>query len=287
MSLSASDSRQSAGPAVTTARLPCQRALFDISDDVAYLNCAYISPLMRSVHAAGERGVARKSAPWELRPSDFFTETEEARRLFAALVGADADDIAIVPAASYGIAVAAANLVAPRRGRILVLAEQFPSNVYPWRALAAENGAELVTIQRPATGPRRSSAPSTNARLSPRCLIVIGSTAYASISFPSVEGCARSERRSSSMRRNRWAYCPSTSAPLIPTSWWRRATNGCSDPTAWDSSMSRRAISKGGRSSTIGSFARGPKISPASSTTAMKCSRAHAASMSASDRTSP
>jgi selenocysteine lyase/cysteine desulfurase len=104
------------------------------------------------VRAAGERGVARKSAPWELRASDFFTETEEARRLFGALVGAGADDIAVVPSASYGITVAAANLAAPRRGRILVLAEQFPSNVYPWRALAAENSADVVTIPRPADG---------------------------------------------------------------------------------------------------------------------------------------
>jgi selenocysteine lyase/cysteine desulfurase len=152
MSPSASDSRQSAGPATTVAPLPCQRALFEIPDDVAYLNCAYMSPLLRSVRAAGERGVARKSAPWELRASDFFTETEEARRLFGALVGAGADDIAVVPSASYGITVAAANLAAPRRGRILVLAEQFPSNVYPWRALAAENSADVVTIPRPADG---------------------------------------------------------------------------------------------------------------------------------------
>ena len=152
MSPSASDSRQSAGPAATAARLPCQRALFEIPDDVAYLNCAYMSPLMRSVRAAGERGVARKSAPWELRASDFFTGTEEARGLFAALIGVAADDIAIVPSASYGITVAAANLAARRRSRILVLAEQFPSNVYPWRVLAAENGAELVTIPRPADG---------------------------------------------------------------------------------------------------------------------------------------
>jgi selenocysteine lyase/cysteine desulfurase len=152
MPSSASDPRQPAHPAGAAARLPCQRALFEIPDDVAYLNCAYMAPLMRSVRAAGERGVARKSAPWELHASDFFTETEEARRLFAALIGAGADDIAIVPSVSYGIGVAAANLAASRGGRILVLAEQFPSNVYPWRWLAAEHGAELVTIPRPADG---------------------------------------------------------------------------------------------------------------------------------------
>ncbi|HUN51343.1 MAG TPA: aminotransferase class V-fold PLP-dependent enzyme [Candidatus Sulfotelmatobacter sp.] len=134
------------------ARLPCQRALFEIPDDIAYFNCAYLSPLMRTVRAAGERGVARKAAPWMLKSDDFFSETERARSLFAGLIGADADDIAIVPAASYGTAVAAANLGAKPGGSILALAEQFPSNVYPWRELAAERGATVSTVARPADG---------------------------------------------------------------------------------------------------------------------------------------
>jgi selenocysteine lyase/cysteine desulfurase len=37
--------------------LPCQRNLFDIPDEVAYLNCAYMSPLLKSVTEAGRRGV--------------------------------------------------------------------------------------------------------------------------------------------------------------------------------------------------------------------------------------
>jgi len=40
--------------------IPCQRHLFDIPADVAYLSCAYVSPLMWSVRDAGVRGVERK-----------------------------------------------------------------------------------------------------------------------------------------------------------------------------------------------------------------------------------
>ena len=29
--------------------IPCQRHLFDLPDDIAYLNCAYMAPLMHSV----------------------------------------------------------------------------------------------------------------------------------------------------------------------------------------------------------------------------------------------
>ena len=132
--------------------IPSQRHLFDLPADVAYLNCAYMSPLLKRAAEAGAEAIARKRQPWRIRPEDFFTESERARTLFAELLGARADDIALVPAASYGLAVAAANLpVAPGR-RILVLAEQFPSNVYTWRALATRTGAEVVTVARPADG---------------------------------------------------------------------------------------------------------------------------------------
>ena len=40
--------------------LDCQRHLFDIPNDVAYLNCAYISPLLNAVRDAGIAGTQRK-----------------------------------------------------------------------------------------------------------------------------------------------------------------------------------------------------------------------------------
>lgn len=132
--------------------IPCQRHLFDIPQEVAYFNCGYMSPLLRSVREAGERGMASEGRPWEVHPEHFFTQSEEARGLFGALVGASADEVAIVPSVSYGIAVAAANVALARGQRIVVLSEQFPSNLYAWRALAAERGAEMAAVARPADG---------------------------------------------------------------------------------------------------------------------------------------
>ena len=129
-----------------------QRHLFEIPDDIAYLNCAYMSPLMKPVVAASSRGLQRKARPWTVTPQDFFTESEQARGLFGRLIGAPADDVAIVPSASYGIATAAANLPVAAGQEILVLRDQFPSNVYSWRDLAAESGAELRTLQREQDG---------------------------------------------------------------------------------------------------------------------------------------
>ena len=129
-----------------------QRAEFDIPADVAYFNCAYMSPLAHRVVAAGEVGLRRKAQPWSITPADFFPEVETARARFATLIGADAEGVAIVPSASYGIAVAARNLPVARNQIIVVLEEQFPSNVYAWRERAARVGAEMVTVPRPDDG---------------------------------------------------------------------------------------------------------------------------------------
>lgn len=126
-----------------------QKRLFDIPDGVAYLNCAYMSPQLREVRAAGERGLALKSHPWEITPRDFFEESEAARELFARICGGDPDGVAIVPSVSYALAVAANNLPVRESQNVLVLEEQFPSNVYPWRELARKRGAGLVTVPRP------------------------------------------------------------------------------------------------------------------------------------------
>ena len=129
--------------------LPCQRHLFDIPDDVAYLNCAYMSPLMKPVIEAGATGLARKAHPWELTPDKFFTGSDEFRTTAAQLLDCSADCIAIVPSASYGIATAARNLLVHKGQTILVLDEQFPSNYYPWQRLAEENGASLKIVPWP------------------------------------------------------------------------------------------------------------------------------------------
>ncbi len=126
-----------------------QRHLFDLPDDVAYLNCAYMAPLMRPVVEAGVRGVRRKARPWEIAAPDFFSDLAHARGLFARVVNARAEDIAIVPAASYGMSAAARNLPLAAGQTIVVLADQFPSNLYPWRAAAAREGAGIVTVDAP------------------------------------------------------------------------------------------------------------------------------------------
>ncbi len=129
--------------------LPCQRHLFDIPDDVAYLNCAYMSPLMKPALEAGIAGLARKAHPWEITSDQFFSGAEEFRQTAAQLIGSSPDDIAIVPSASYGVATAAKNLRLQKGQSVLVLEEQFPSHYYSWQRRAEETGAKLKVVAWP------------------------------------------------------------------------------------------------------------------------------------------
>ena len=136
---------------VAAAAIPCQRHLFDIPAEVAYLNCAYMSPLPWASVEAGRNAIARKARPWTIAPPDFFSDPETARNLFARVLGPPAtrDDVAIVPAASYGMAVACRNLPLREGQRVLLLDEEFPSTIYGWWARAEETGAEAVLLPRP------------------------------------------------------------------------------------------------------------------------------------------
>jgi selenocysteine lyase/cysteine desulfurase len=135
------------GP-VAPRPLPVQRELFDIPDDVAYFNCASLAPQLRSAREAAEAAWRRRAQPWLIRADDWFTEAEERRALFARLAGVDADGVALVPATSYGLAVAATNLTAAPGQRVLVLAEDYPSNFYTWQRFARRTGATLATVAR-------------------------------------------------------------------------------------------------------------------------------------------
>src|SRR6185312_12405263 len=131
-----------------------QRALFDIPPGVAYLNTAYNAPLLNSSRVALIAGAGAKSRPWQRPASDFFADAERVRELAAGLFGGDTDGYAVVPASSYGISTAARAVEPTLKSgdRIVLLDEDFPSNVLPWRRVSRETEAILVTVPTPADG---------------------------------------------------------------------------------------------------------------------------------------
>ena len=129
---------------------PDLRPLFEVDDEVVYLNCPAMSPLLRTVRVAGEQALARRARPWTIRAADWFTEVERLRGLAAGLLGTDADHVALVPSSSYGMAVAARNLPAGPGQRVVLLDHEFPSSYYTWETSTRQTGAELVLVDRTA-----------------------------------------------------------------------------------------------------------------------------------------
>jgi selenocysteine lyase/cysteine desulfurase len=122
--------------------------LFEIAEDVTYLNCANMAPQMRSLTEAGLDAVRAREAPWNMSASDWFSGAERVRSLAAMVMGSESDAIALVPSVSYGVAVAAANLPMRPGQSIVLLDQEFPSNVYAWRKLATNRGGRVNHVKR-------------------------------------------------------------------------------------------------------------------------------------------
>lgn len=131
-----------------------QRELFDIPDNIAYFNCAYNSPLLLESTKRLHVGVDSKSHPWERLPNEFFDDAETIRQLSSDIFGGDADGYAVVPSASYGISTAARILESKLscNDEILLLDEEFPSVVLPFKRVAMETGVKITTVESPENG---------------------------------------------------------------------------------------------------------------------------------------
>lgn len=130
-------------------KLTCQRDAFVIPEGVCYMNCSYMSPMLKTVEQAAISGIHRRREPWAITPPDFFEPSEKVRSLFAAVVNGETDGVSFAASVSYGIAIAANNIPACTGQNIVILKEQFPSNVYPWVVLAEEQKLDLRRVPYP------------------------------------------------------------------------------------------------------------------------------------------
>ena len=122
----------------------CQRHLFGLPIDHHYLNCAYMAPISDRVRSAAHQAIERLRVPNQIRTEDFFIRSDSIRRLFAALIHADDHRrIAIVPSVSYAMATVARNTPLGKGDNVVVVHEQFPSNIYTWKRACDASGATL------------------------------------------------------------------------------------------------------------------------------------------------
>ncbi|HWA32534.1 MAG TPA: aminotransferase class V-fold PLP-dependent enzyme, partial [Cyclobacteriaceae bacterium] len=109
-----------------------------------------MSPLLKTVEKKGMEGLQKKRNPFAISAQDFYTDGDMLREKFASLINVrDSKRIAIIPSVSYGLATVAKNFKVSAGENMIVAAEQFPSNYYPWERVAKETKAELRTVSPP------------------------------------------------------------------------------------------------------------------------------------------
>lgn len=132
------------------APIPLTTAIkaFDVADGQLYLDSAAHAPPLRDVRAAAMAALQDDRTHWF--GNEWRQRVERVRALAAQLFDGDANAVALLPSAAYGLSLAARNLPLQRGEAVLVLDGQFPSNLLPWQRRCGEAGARLVVARRDA-----------------------------------------------------------------------------------------------------------------------------------------
>jgi selenocysteine lyase/cysteine desulfurase len=132
-----------------------KKDFFSLPENIHYLNCATMSPLPKVVEESGIKGLLRKSQPYEITQEHFFDTAINVKKKFAKLINCiDYEQIAIMPSVSYGMATVVKNILkrgfSKHKTKIVLVGEEFPSDVYGWRELVAEKPQlSIETIHAP------------------------------------------------------------------------------------------------------------------------------------------
>lgn len=128
------------------------RALFALDADTVYLDSASVGPTPLAVEAAAREAASAKARPWLRDREAAQAQAPRLRTLAARLIGADASDIAITCAASYGLAVARRNLPLSAGQSVLLLEGDHTSQTLTWAEHARQRGGRVDWVRRPDDG---------------------------------------------------------------------------------------------------------------------------------------
>ena len=110
------------------------REEFPITRNYNFMNHAAAAPLSRRAADAARKYLAHAEANAYLR-GRFFKHIERVRTQAAALINANADEIAFVKNTSEGLSFVANGLTWQSGDNVVTTNVEFPANIYPWQAL--------------------------------------------------------------------------------------------------------------------------------------------------------
>lgn len=130
--------------------LSSQKEKFDLPENVSYMNCANISPLMKHLANLAKTAINQRIRPYKITKDDWFKPVEALKKNFAKLISCNNHNrIALIPSVSYGVATVAKNIKLKPYEEVLVVGEQYPSNFYSWKNITEAYNANLKVVTRP------------------------------------------------------------------------------------------------------------------------------------------
>jgi cysteine desulfurase / selenocysteine lyase len=121
------------------------RAAMPIARHVAYFDHAAVAPLPAPARKAILHWLDQATEQGDVVWSQWAQRLEEVRQTAAALMNAQASEIALVPNTTSGISLVAEGFPWQAGENVVTLANEFPSNQYPWMNLAAR-GVEVRRV---------------------------------------------------------------------------------------------------------------------------------------------
>jgi kynureninase len=124
------------------------RQEFPILAERTYLISASLGPLSRRSRALAEEHLDlwQRLGPEELWFDHALPRLQQCRESFAELIGADPDEVAIVPSVSHGLSSLAGCLDFTKRSKVIASDMDFPTDHYLWLA-QSKRGAKLDVVR--------------------------------------------------------------------------------------------------------------------------------------------
>ncbi len=121
------------------------RAAMPIAQHVAYFDHAAVAPLPASTRKAILHWLDQATEEGDVVWSQWAQRLEDVRQTAARLIGAQPSEIALVPNTTSGISLVAEGFPWQPGDNVVTLANEFPSNQYPWMNLAS-GGVEVRRV---------------------------------------------------------------------------------------------------------------------------------------------
>lgn len=124
------------------------RSLMSVTANWAYFDHAAVAPLPEPSRRAMADLIDDQAANGDVNWPRWRQNVERVRSLGASLLGADADEMAVIRNTTEGIGLVAEGFPWREGENVVVPSSEFPSNLYPWKQLASR-GVDVRVVEAP------------------------------------------------------------------------------------------------------------------------------------------